>query len=417
MSAWAQRRHSLTVLAGVAALGITMAGCSGSSSPKHDGSSPIVKTTQTQPSTPTSPTTPSPDAVLPATLTSSVKSAATGVKVDTPVSVSADNGVLKSVVFRDGEGNRLPGRFNKAHTTWTAAEFLDPDVQYTLVSMATNAEGKTTKSTRSFTTEALTLDQQTYPNVTPLAGSVMGIGMPVIVRFDIPVTDRAEMQKYMSVTSNPAQVGSWHWISSQEVHWRPRTYWQPGTKVHVDLNVNGVNAGNGIYGQLDRHIDFSIGQSVLIKANVASDEMQVYVGGSLARTIPITGGKPGGFETRSGIKLISEKYPSKRMNSATVGIDPNSPDGYNIANVKYAMRVTNSGEFLHAAPWSVYAQGHYNVSHGCVGMSTANAEWLYGIAEIGTPVQVTGSTRPIEPGNGWTDWDQSWSEYSAASAR
>ncbi len=229
-----------------------------------------------------------------------------------------------------------------------------------------------------FTTEALTLDQQTYPNVTPLDGSVMGIGMPVIVTFDVPVTDRAEMQKYMSVTSTPAQAGSWHWVSSQEVHWRPRTYWQPGTHVHVDLDVNGVNAGNGIYGQLDRHISFTIGKSVLIKANVATDQMEVYVDGKMARKIPITGGKPGGFQTRSGIKVISEKYLVKRMNSATVGIDPNGPEGYNIPDVQFAMRVTNSGEFLHAAPWSVYAQGHYNVSHGCVGMSTANAEWLYG---------------------------------------
>jgi lipoprotein-anchoring transpeptidase ErfK/SrfK len=104
------------------------------------------------------------------------------------------------------------------------------------------------------------------------------------------------------------------------------------------------------------------------------------------------------------------------MNSATVGIDPNGPEGYNIANVQYAMRVTNSGEFLHAAPWSVYAQGHYNVSHGCIGMSTANAQWLYNLTPVGTPVVVTGSSRPIEPNNGWTDWDESWAQYTATSA-
>jgi lipoprotein-anchoring transpeptidase ErfK/SrfK len=319
-------------------------------------------------------------------------------------------------VFTDADGNRLAGRFNQARTRWTASEFLDPDVQYTLRSTALNAESTMTHATSVFTSQALRLDQQTYPSVTPLAGEVMGIGMPVIVTFDVPVTDRAEFQRYMSVTSRPAQAGSWHWVSSQEVHWRPRTYWQPGTKVDVNLRLNGVNAGNGIYGQLDRHVDFRIGRSVLVKANVSTDQMRVYVDGKMARKIPITGGKPGGFQTRSGIKLVSEKIASKRMNSATVGIDPNGPDGYNIPDVRYTMRVTNSGEFLHAAPWSVYAQGHYNVSHGCVGMSTANAHWLFGIAEIGTPVEVTGSTRPLEPGNGWTDWDQSWAQYKAGSA-
>jgi len=351
MSAWAQRRPALMVLAGVAATAIALTGCSGSSNPPGSAGAPSHGTVG-QPAPSTAPET-TPEAVLPATLTSSVKSAATGVAVDTPVSVTAANGTLKSVVFLDGDGKSLPGTFDKTRTTWTAAGFLDPGVHYTLRSTATNAEGKTTHSTRAFTTQDLTLDQQTYPNVTPLGGSVMGIGMPVIVTFDVPVTDRAEMQKYMSVTSTPAQAGSWHWVSSQEVHWRPRTYWQPGTHVHVDLDVNGVNAGNGIYGQLDRHIDFTIGRSVLIKANVSTDQMQVYVNGQLSRKIPITGGKPGGFQTRSGIKLISEKYLVKRMNSATVGIDPNGPEGYNIPDVRFAMRVTNSGEFLHAAPWSV----------------------------------------------------------------
>jgi lipoprotein-anchoring transpeptidase ErfK/SrfK len=230
------------------------------------------------------------------------------------------------------------------------------------------------------------------------------------------VTDRAEVQKYMSVTSTPAQVGSWHWVSSTEVHWRPKTYWKPGTKVDVKLNLNGVNAGNGIYGQLSRDIHFTIGKSLLIRASVATDKLRVVEAGRVVRTIPITGGKPGGFQTRSGIKLVSQKYPSIDMNSATVGIDPNGPEGYNIANVQYAMRVTNSGEFLHAAPWSVYAQGHYNVSHGCIGMSTANAQWLYNLTPVGTPVVVTGSSRPIEPNNGWTDWDESWAQYTATSA-
>jgi len=410
------------VLAGVAALGIALAGCSGSSpssSPDHTTTTPAPGEgtgTASQPSESPTTTKDTPPAVLPATLVSSVKSSAQDVPVDTPVSVTAGNGRLKAVVLRDDDGHRLPGQFSKDRKSWLASEFLDPAMTYTLRSTATNPEGTVTHSTTRFTSQALTLDEQTYPSVTPLGGSVMGIGMPVIVHFDVPVTDRAEFQKHMSVKSSPAQAGSWHWISGNEAHWRPRTYWQPGTKVSVDLALNGVNAGNGIYGQEDRHVEFSIGRSVLIKANVSSDQMQVYVDGKVARTIPITGGKPGGFQTRSGIKVISEKYLKKRMNSATVGIDPHGPEGYNIPNVRFAMRVTNSGEFLHAAPWSVYAQGHYNVSHGCVGMSTANAQWLFGLAEIGTPVEVTGSTRPIEPQNGWTDWDESWAQYQAGSA-
>lgn len=409
MSGCASWRPRLAVL-GLVALGLVLVGCSASPDPRPAAAPPT-----SQPNSGPQSASPPDSAAAPVTLISNVHTANSGVPVDTAVTVRASGGALKMVVLRDGAGKALVGRFNANKTRWTASEFLDPGVRYTLMSRAVNVDGKLTRSTRAFTSQRLTLDQQTYPSVTPLGGSVMGIGMPVIVTFDVPVTDRAEMQKYMSIRSTPAQVGSWHWVSSQEVHWRPRTYWRPGTNVHVNLRLNGVNAGKGIYGQLDRNVDFRIGRSVLIKANVRTDHMQVYVDGKLARTIPITGGKPGS-ETRSAINLISEKFLSKRMNSATVGIDPNSPDGYNIADVRFPMRITDSGEFLHAAPWSVYAQGHYNVSHGCIGMSTANARWLYGLAEVGTPVVVTGNSRPLEPGNGWTDWNQTWAQYRTSSA-
>jgi lipoprotein-anchoring transpeptidase ErfK/SrfK len=217
------------------------------------------------------------------------------------------------------------------------------------------------------------------------------------------------------VTSSPSTVGSWHWISNQEVHWRPKTFWKPGTHVHVHVDVNSVDAGNGIYGQMSRTTNFTIGRSVIMKINLKTDHMLVLLNGKLARVIPVTGGQPG-LETRSGIKLIVEKFTSIRMDAATVGIAPGSPDYYNIPDVQYAQRVTFSGEFLHAAPWSTYAQGSYNVSHGCVGMSTENAAWLFGITHRGDPVEVTGSNRTLEPNNGWTDWDQTFKQYKQASA-
>lgn len=410
MSGRSRRRPYVVFAAGAAAVGLMLVGCSGQSFPS---SGPAGHAAANQPAVPTPP--PSDPPAPPATLAANVARDAAGVPVDTAVKVTAARGMITSVVLHAADGTVVKGSLESGRTAWTAAELLDPGVRYILQAQAVNSDGTLTRATRAFTTTDLSLDQQTYPSVTPEAGDTMGIAMPVIVHFDVPVTDRAEFEKHMLVTSAPAQAGSWHWISSQEVHWRPRTYWQAGTSVRVDLALNGVNAGNGIYGQLDRHIRFSIGKAVLIRPNVATDKMQVLVDGSVVKTIPITGGK-GGFLTRSGTKVISEKYRVKRMNSATIGIDPNGPNGYNLAHVRYAMRVTNSGEFLHAAPWSVKAQGRYNVSHGCVGMSTGNAGWLFRIAPIGTPVEATGTKRPIEPDNGWTDWNQTWNQYRAASA-
>jgi lipoprotein-anchoring transpeptidase ErfK/SrfK len=149
--------------------------------------------------------------------------------------------------------------------------------------------------------------------------------------------------------------------------------------------------------------------------DVAAHAMRVHKNGQLLRTIPISAGKPG-FTTRSGIKVIIEKFRTKRMDAATTGIDPGDPEYYNISNVEYAQRVTYSGEFLHAAPWSVGSQGSANVSHGCVGMSTEAAAWLYGLTKRGDVVDVTGSDRPMEPTNGWGDWNVPWAQYREASA-
>jgi lipoprotein-anchoring transpeptidase ErfK/SrfK len=351
-----------------------------------------------------------------ATLTTNVEKGATDVKVSTPVKVKVSDGKLDDVEVKVRRHKTvIDGSFNSDRTVWTASDLLEPGTDYVVKAKASNADGKVAKQKTTFATQDLTLDQQTYASVTPLEHETVGVGMPVIVSFDIPVHRKAAFEKRMSVTSNPPMVGSWNWMSDTEVHWRPKTYWKPGTKVHVDVNVNGANAGGGIYGQMSRDINFKIGKSVIMKPNLKTDEMPVMVDGKLARTIPITGGKAG-FETRSGTKLIIEKFAVKRMDAATVGIQPGSPEYYDIPDVQYAQRVTFTGEFLHAAPWSVYAQGSYNVSHGCVGMSTDNAAWLFGMTHRGDPVEVTGTSRGLEQGNGWTDWDMSFKDYKKGSA-
>jgi len=350
-----------------------------------------------------------------AEVSANVDNGATNVRVDTPVAVSVTNGTLSDVVVKAKKA-KLTGTLSADGTSWKADQLLEPGTTYVVKSTASNSDGVTATSRTKFTTQNLTLDQQTYANITPLKNETVGVGMPVIVQFDIPVKKKAEYERHMKVTAKPATVGAWSWISDTEAHWRPRQYWKSGTKVHVDVNVNSLPAGNGIYGQMDRNVDFKVGQSVVMKASLSTHQMQVLVDGKVARTIPITGGMSNGFETRSGTKLIIEKFAVKRMDAATVGIQPGDPEYYNIPDVQYAQRVTYSGEFIHAAPWSVGSQGSSNVSHGCVGMSTDNAAWLYSVTHRGDPVEVTGTARTLEQGNGWTDWDQSWKDFKSGSA-
>ena len=152
------------------------------------------------------------------------------------------------------------------------------------------------------------------------------------------------------------------------------------------------------------------------KVNIQTHQMKVFRDGRLLRTIPITTGEQPKFTTRSGIKVIVEKFRHKRMNSETIGIDPNSADGYDLDDVEYAMRVTYSGEFVHAAPWSVGSQGRANVSHGCTGMSTDNAAWLYNQSMPGDVVEYTGSSKGMTLTNGYGDWNLSWGSWEKGSA-
>lgn len=348
------------------------------------------------------------------TVTTNVARGAQDVPVDTTVQVGVDGGELSRVTVSSPAGG-LPGTLSDDGAAWAASERLEPGTTYEVTSVVTGPDGRDATETSSFTTAPLTLDQQTFASVAPLDGETVGVGMPVVVSFDVPVTDRASVEEQMTVTSSPAQPGTWHWMSDTEAHWRPKAYWEAGTTVDVDVDINGVDAGNGIYGQEDRQVDFTVGDAHIYEVDAQTHQMKVFSNGDLLRTIPITTGKEG-FTTRSGTKVIMEKFESRRMNSETVGIAAGSSEAYDIADVQYAMRLTYSGEFIHAAPWSVSSQGSANVSHGCTGMSTENAAWLFGMTQRGDVVEYTGTDRPMTLDNGYGDWNASYADYRQASA-
>lgn len=390
---------------------IAVAGC---------GTAPTSSSTVPQNSSsaqaPASSASPTPTAAAPVQLTASVTQGAT-VPVDTQVVVTASSGTITDVAmtFTDPKAGAqvVQGTLSPDAATWTAGSLLEPGMKYQLDAKAHNRDGVETTSTTSFTAQALSLKQQIFPTI--ISGGTVGVAMPVVVTFDVPVTDKAAFQKRMTVTATPVHEGTWSWISSTEAHWRPRELWKSGTQVAIAVDVNSVAAGNGTYGQKSVTGSMTIGRSVILECNLASHQMSVVIDGATVRTIPITGGKPG-FVSRSGKKVLKEKFSSLRMNSETVGIDKNSPDYYDLSNVQYAMRETDSGEFIHAAPWSVGSQGRANVSHGCIGVSTANGSWLFSNCKVGDLINVTGTSRGLEKGNGWTDWNTSYEEFAKGSA-
>jgi len=399
--------------AGAVLLATSLAACAGTpTQPGSSSSQPPGAAASTQP-VPTP--TPTPDPVL---LKPNVKNGATGVKVNTVVTVQASSGILTKVRLSytdtDRRGHKqqgtIAGKISKNRTTWTASDRLEPATAYRLISTGKNTVNQPKSTTTTFRTHNLTLNQQTYPQLYPLKGSHVGIGMPVVLTFDVPVKNKRDFEKNLHVTSSPSQAGSWHWYSSKEVRYRPKKFWKPGTKVTVAANINGLYAGNGIYGQNSTKTHFTVGRSQITKINLSSDVAKVYRNGKLARTIYVSGGKPG-WQTRSGIKLIMDKLYVTKMTNQMIG----AREHYSL-RVRYAMRITNSGEFLHAAPWNAGYFGRRNASHGCVGMSTGNAAWLFNRTLIGDPVITTGSSRGMEYGNGYSDWNMSYAKYKKGSA-
>ena len=358
---------------------------------------------------------PKPD---PVTLKSNVKNGAGNVKIDTLVTVSANWGTLTKVKLsytntdRQGRKERgtVPGKISKDRTTWTTSARLEPGAAYKLISVGKNWVDQPKTKTLTFRAQKLPLDKQTYPTIYPLKGSHVGIGMPVVLTFDVPVKNKRAFEKNLHVKSSPAQAGSWHWYSSTQVRYRPKNFWKPGTKVSVRADINSLYAGRGVYGQNSVKTHFTVGRSQITKINLASDVAKVYRNGKLVRTIYVSGGKPG-WQTRSGIKLIMDKRYVTRMTNTMIG----ARERYSL-RVKYAMRITTSGEFLHAAPWNAAYFGSRNASHGCVGMSTSNAAWLFSRTLIGDPVITTGSSRGMEYGNGYSDWNMSYAKYKKGSA-
>jgi lipoprotein-anchoring transpeptidase ErfK/SrfK len=118
--------------------------------------------------------------------------------------------------------------------------------------------------------------------------------------------------------------------------------------------------------------------------------------------------------------VVTEMLEVTRMNSRTVGFGGE----YDIPDVPHAMRLTDSGTFLHGNYWAPGAPGNTNVSHGCVGLrdvkggsSQTPAGWFFDRSLIGDVVEVVRSNdKQVAPDNGLGGWNLSWKQWKAGSA-
>jgi lipoprotein-anchoring transpeptidase ErfK/SrfK len=340
---------------------------------------------------------------------------------DVPVSAEIavpDAGTkLTAVELKDAGGKQVTGRLRDDGSSWVPDEPLDYTTTYTTTVSATTTAGKPANRTTKFTTMARPgsrMDTHLYMS----DHATYGQAMPIVIEFKqggVAPADRAAVERRLFITSDPPQEGRWHWDSNSQVEYRPKAYWQPGTKIHGRLGLGGLPVGGGRYGQQDITIDSSIDQvQRTIDVDNASKQLVAKENGQVVKTMPVSLGRPE-HPSFYGTMVIMERLDKTTFDSSTYGTPVNDKDGYR-TDVQFAERLTWDGQFIHGAPWSVAQQGHTNVSHGCVNLALDNAGWIYNWVKVGDPVVVKGTEQPLSQGNGWTAWDLSWDDFVKGSA-
>jgi lipoprotein-anchoring transpeptidase ErfK/SrfK len=356
------------------------------------------------------------EAKPPAEVSFTLADGSTDVPPLAPLEIAVTDGELAEVTLVDGTGAAVSGSVappaaESGPAVWTPKAPLAYGTKYTLTATAENADDEETTASSTFTT--VTPAAVSTPSIGPLDGQTVGVGMPIRVWFDDPVADKAAVESHLLVTSSTPTDGVWNWFSDTEVHFRPSTYWPANTDVTLDANLYGVNFGEGIWGEKNRTVSFSIGEKHVSIADAASHMMQVYDNDQLVQTFPISAGSPDN-PSYNGAHVVTELNRNRVMDSSTYGVPVDSPDGYRTP-VEYAVRISDSGEFVHAAPWSVAQQGHSNVSHGCINMSTERAAWFFNFSQPGDVVEIRNSSAGDLRSDIY-DWVIPWEEWQAGSA-
>jgi lipoprotein-anchoring transpeptidase ErfK/SrfK len=394
----ARARRYVGVVAAVAT-GLLVVGCSGSgpaSQPPagHPGGQPTASASVNA-------------AALAADLKITPANGSHDAKPADGITVTATKGKVTNVTVKTS-GDPVTGTLSADGQTWQSLWALNTGRTYRVTATG-SIDGQTVISTSTFSTltPAATFTTEIYEGYQ----QTYGVGMPIMLIFSQPITNRAAVERSLELTTSKPVIGAWYWDDSEHLDFRPRDYWPANTTVSFDGHLNGVEGAPGVYATADLTQTFTIGQSVIAVASTTTHKTQIYIGGKLAYDWPISTGRPS-LPTPDGSYLSVQKNNPVQM----IGGGPPGSPGYYNELVYYAVRFTFSGDYYHSAPWSVVDQGTTNVSHGCVNLPPADAVTYYNLSIPGDPITITASTAAGKWDDGWTEWFLSWSAYLKGSA-
>jgi lipoprotein-anchoring transpeptidase ErfK/SrfK len=340
-------------------------------------------------------------------------SPATGSKNASPsdgITVTAvRGGKISAVTVKTSSTHQVTGTLSADGKSWHSAYALPTGQSYTVTATGNDASGHPVTATSEFTT--LKPSTAFHAEIFEGAGATYGVGMPIMLTFDHPITDKAAVERALTLTTSKPVVGAWYWDGSEQLDFRPRDYWPADTTVSFSSHLDGVEGAPGVYGVHDLSQTFNIGQSVIAVADTKNFHTQVYLDGKLKYTWPISTGRAK-TPTPNGTYLSVEKANPVRM----IGGGKKGSPGYYNELVNWAVRFTFSGDYYHSAPWSVVSQGESNVSHGCVNLAPQDAQTYYNLSVPGNPITIVNSPKAGKWDDGWTQWFWSWSQYLAGSA-
>ncbi|MCL6734074.1 L,D-transpeptidase [Streptomyces neyagawaensis] len=352
------------------------------------------------------------------------KDGSNNASINNSAKVTVSKGELTKVTMTTTDGASVQGEISADKKSWAPSVQLERSTNYKITATAEDSEGREAHENAAFTT--VSPANSFIGNFTPEDGSTVGVGMPVSINFDKAITDKAAVQKGITVSSSSGQEVVGHWFNANRLDFRPEDYWKAGSTVTLKLALDGVEGADGVFGVQQKTVTFKIGRNQVSVVDAKTKQMKVMQEGKVVKTIPISAGSPEN-KTYEGQMVISEKFKETRMNGATVGFTDDDGKGeYDIKDVPHALRLTTSGTFLHGNYWgadSIF--GNVNTSHGCIGLNDTKgandpntaAAWFYENSIVGdvVVVQNTGD-KTVAPDNGLNGWNLSWADWKAGSA-
>ncbi|WP_394438140.1 L,D-transpeptidase [Streptomyces sp. SGAir0957] len=351
-------------------------------------------------------------------ITISAKDGSTGASINT-TGVKVSEGRLTDVkMVESASGKQVAGAIAADGTAWKPKEQLERGTKYRLSATAKDGEGHTAAANSIFTT--VSSANSFIGTYTPDNGATVGVGMPVSFTFDKAITNQKDVRSHIKVTSSSGQQVVGHWFNSQRLDFRPQDYWKAGSKVTMKIALDGVEGAKGIHGVQNKTVTFTVGRKQVSTVDVKTQQMTVVRDGRTLKTVPVSTGSAD-HPTYNGQMVISEKFVQTRMNGSTVGFGGE----YDIPDVPHAMRLSQSGTFIHGNYWSSPGIfGAQGTSHGCVGMrdvkgagGDTTAKWFFDQSLVGDVVVVKNSPdKTISPDNGLNGWNLSWSEWTSGAS-